>query len=84
MLQPRDPHERILEPSRPDPVTFVSGALFAVVAVGLLLGGILAVYDWKVPGAETPLFYGVLSAFFAALAVQVVAVTVRHLRAGGR
>jgi hypothetical protein len=82
MLQPRNPTERLPEPARPDPATSISAALLAVAAAGLLLGGILAVYDWKVPGAEWPLFYGVLAAFAAALAVQVLAATVRHLRPG--
>jgi hypothetical protein len=85
MLQPRDPQvDRVPEPSRPDPATSVSAALLGVAALGLFLGAILAVYDWKVPGAEMPLFFGVLSSFAAAVLVQVVAVTVRHLRTGGR
>jgi len=84
MLQPRDPHDRLPEPARPDPATSLSALLLALAAVGLLLGGILAVYDWTVPGAEMPLFLGVLSTFGAALAVQVLAATVRHLRPGAR
>jgi fatty acid desaturase len=84
MLQPRDPRERLPQPARPDPATSLSAALLALAALGLFLGGILAVYDWKVPGAETPLFFGVLAAFLAALGVQVLAVTVRHLRPRGR
>jgi hypothetical protein len=84
MLQPRDPQDRLPAPSHPDPATSLSAALLAVTALGLLLGGILAVYDWKVPGAELPLFFGVLAAFGAAVGVQVLAATVRHLRPGGR
>jgi len=82
MLQPRDPRERVLVPARPDPATSVSAVFLAVSALGLLIGGILAVYDWRVPGAEWPLFFGVLASFGAALGVQVLAVTVRHLRPG--
>ena len=84
MLQPREPQERLPRPSHPDPAASVSAALLAVASVGLLLGGILAVYDWKVPGAEMPLFFGVLAAFLAAVGVQVLAATVRHLRPRGR
>jgi hypothetical protein len=84
MLQPRDPHDRLPEPARPDPATSLAAALLAVAAAGLLLGGILAVYDWTVPGAEMPLFFGVLSAFVAALAVQVLAATVRLRKPGRR
>jgi hypothetical protein len=82
MLQPREPAERIPEPHRPDPATSVSTALLALTAVGLFLGGILAVYDWKVPGAETPLLFAVMASFLAALAVQVLAATVRHIHPG--
>lgn len=85
MLQPREPRDRIPEPARPDPAVNLTAALLAVAAVGLLLGGILAVYDWTVPGAELPLFFGVLAAFVAAVGVQVLAATVRHvLKPGSR
>jgi hypothetical protein len=82
MLQPRDPSERIAQPARPDPATSVSAVFLAVSAIGLLLGGILAVYDWQAPGALWPLFIGVMASFGAALGVQVLAATVRHLRPG--
>lgn len=83
MLSPRDPVERLPEPARPDPATSLTAALIAVAAAGLLLGAILAVYDWTVPGAEMPLFIGVVATFGAALAIQVLAATVRHLRPRG-
>lgn len=84
MLQPREPQERVPQPARPDPAVHLTVALLAIAAVGLLLGAILAVYTWEVPGAETPLLLGVLATFGAALAVQVLAATVRHLRPRGR
>jgi hypothetical protein len=84
MLQPRAAQERLPELARPDPAVTLSAALLAVAAAGLLLGGILAVYTWEVPGAEMPLFFGVLATFAASLVVQVLAATVRHLRVGGR
>lgn len=85
MLQPRAPQERFpAGAGGPDPAVSISAALLAVAAAGLLLGGILAVYTWSTPGAEMPLFFGVLSAFAAAIVVQVLAATVRHLRPRGR
>ena len=84
MLQPREPAERSADAARPDPAVSVTAALLAVAAIGLFVGAILAVYTWEVPGAEMPLFFGVLATFVAALAVQVVAATVRHLRPRGR
>lgn len=81
MLAPRVPQDRVpAAPQRPDPAASVTAALLAIAAVGLFLAAILAVYTWEVPGAEMPLFFGVLSAFAAAIVVQVLAATVRHLR----
>ena len=77
MLQPREPEAHVA--AGPDPATSLSVALLAVAAAGLLLGGILAVYTWEVPGAEMPLFFGVLATFVAALAIQVIAATVRSV-----
>jgi len=82
MLQPRDPVERVPEPARPDPATSVSAVFLGVTVLGLFLGGILAVYDWRTPAAEEPLFFGVLAAFLTAVVVQVLAATLRHLRPG--
>jgi hypothetical protein len=82
MLQPRRPQDRVPAPPRPDPATSVSAVFLAFAAMGLFLGGILAVYDWRAPGALWPLFFGVLASFGAALGVQVLAATVRHLRPG--
>jgi hypothetical protein len=48
--------------------------------VGLVLAGILAIYDWTTPGAMLPLFYSVLGLFLAAVVVKVLSVTVRHLQ----
>ena len=81
MLQPREPQKRVVaEPRRPDPAASVTAALLAIAAIGLFIGAILAVYTWEVPGAELPLFFAVLSTFVAAIVVQVLAATVRHLR----
>jgi hypothetical protein len=83
MLQPRDVREPVAAPpSRPDPATSVSALFLAVAALGLFLGGVLAVYDWRAPGALWPLFFGVLASVGAAIGVQVLAATVRALRPG--
>ncbi len=55
-------------------------ALLSLSVVGLVLGGILAIYDWTTPGAVLPLFYTVLALFLVAVAVKVLAATVRHLQ----
>lgn len=69
-------------PSRggPDPLVSVSVAAMAAVAVGLLLAGILAVYDWKTPGAEAPLVFWVAVVAVATLLVDVLVVAARYAR----
>jgi len=54
-------------------VTWLSVLCFGLCVVGLVLGGILAIYDWTTPGAELPLFYTVLGLFLSGLGVQVLA-----------
>lgn len=71
-------------PTRPDPVAAVAVILFAMSTVGLALGGILAIYDWRTPAAVKPLFYAVLGTFFAAVVVLVVGATIRWARSGLR
>lgn len=81
MLRPRDPEgRRAVTVRRPDPVAVVSSLLLTLCAAGLLAGGVLAVYDWTTPGAEMPLFFGVLATFVAALGIEVLAATARRLR----
>ena len=64
----------------PDPLVALNVLLLAVVASGLLIAGILAVYDWKTPGAETPLVVGMAVVAAALAAVDVLALGVRYLR----
>ena len=64
----------------PDPLVALNVLLLAVVASGLLIAGILAVYDWKTPGAETPLVLGLAVVAGALAAVDVAALGVRYLR----
>jgi hypothetical protein len=80
MLQPR-PGE--LAPSPPtafDPWVSVTVLMLGLTVIGLVLGGVLAIYDWRTPGAEQPLFFVVLGIFFAALGIQVMAAAVRWAR----
>jgi hypothetical protein len=54
--------------------------LMGLITVGLVLGGILAIYDWTTPAAEMPLFFTVLVLFLLALAVKVVSTAARHVQ----
>lgn len=65
---------------RPDPAAGLAVILLGVTAVGLLLGSVLAVYDWTTPGAVRPLFFAALATFLAAVATLLLAATVRHAR----
>jgi hypothetical protein len=65
---------------RLDGATRVVVSLLTLTTVGLVLAGILAIYDWTTPGAELPLFFTVLALLQLALAVKVLAATVRHLQ----
>jgi hypothetical protein len=58
--------------------TWISVLLMALCVVGLVLGGVLAVYDWTTPGAEMPLFFTTLGLFLGAIAVQVIAAVGRQ------
>ncbi len=63
-----------------DGVTRTVVALLVLTVVGLVLGGILAIYDWTTPGAMLPLFYTVLALFLIALVTKVLSATVRHFQ----
>jgi hypothetical protein len=78
MLRGRPPSEAA--PPAPDPLVSVSVAAMVVVALGLLLAGILAVYDWKTPGAEAPLVFWVAVLAVATLVIDLLVVGARHLR----
>jgi hypothetical protein len=64
----------------PDPLVSVSVAAMTVVVLGLLLAGILAVYDWKTPGAEAPLVFWIAVVAVATLVIDVLVVGARCLR----
>ena len=64
----------------PDPLVALNVAAMSVVATGLFLAGILAVYDWKTPGAEAPLVFWTAIIAVALFAVDVLVVGLRYLR----
>ena len=63
-----------------DGATRAAVALLGLTVVGLVLAGILAIYDWTTPGAVLPLFFTVLALFLLAVAVKVLSAAVRHLQ----
>lgn len=65
-----------------DPATRTAVFFLVLALVGLFAGGILAVYDWRTPDAEFPLFLGVLVCFGLALVVKIANAAARHF--GGR
>ncbi|TMC49522.1 MAG: hypothetical protein E6J14_08490 [Chloroflexi bacterium] len=66
------------ERPRLDPATRIMVALMGLVATGLLLAGILAVYTYSTPAAEHPLVIGIIVCFGAAMVVKIVDATTRH------
>jgi hypothetical protein len=66
--------------SVPDPLVALNVGGLVVVALGLLLAGILAVYDYSTPGAEAPLVLWVAAIAVALFVVDIAVVGVRHVR----
>ena len=64
----------------PDPLVTLDVAAGTLVSLGLLLAGYLAVYDYATPGAEAPLVLWIALVAVATLVVNVVVVTLRHVR----
>jgi hypothetical protein len=62
-----------------DGVTRTVVALLALLVFGLVLAGILAIYDWTTPGAEMPLVVAGAVVFVVVLVLQVLGATARHL-----
>ena len=83
-LQPRPGQSFPPVRSSADPWVSLSVLLLALTAAGLVLGGILAIYDWTIPGAERPLFFAVLGTFLAAVGIPVITSAARWARAGVR
>lgn len=70
--------------SAPDPVAGLAVVLMALVALGLLLAAVLAVYDVATPPALGPVVKAVAALFAAAVLIIVVGAAVRHARRIGR
>ncbi len=73
----RPPHEAR---GAPDPLVSVNVAAMTLVVLGLLIAGILAVYDWKTPGAEAPLVFWIAVVAVATLLLDLLVVSFRHVR----
>jgi hypothetical protein len=78
MLRSREP--AAVERSMPDPLVALNVAALSVVGAGLFLAGILAVYDWKTPGAEAPLVFWTAITAVALFALDVLVVSLRFVR----
>jgi peptidoglycan/LPS O-acetylase OafA/YrhL len=66
--------------SAPDPLVSVNIAALAVVVAGLFLAAVLAVYDWKTPGAEAPLVFWIAITAIALFIIDVLVVSLRYVR----
>lgn len=64
----------------PDPLVAVNVFALGVVAVGLFIAAVLAVYDWKTPGAEAPLVLVLAIVAIALFGLDLAILVVRHLR----
>jgi hypothetical protein len=86
MLRPRGaaPAEPI--PGQPrarrDPLTSLTAFFLGVIAIGLFVAAILAVYTYSTPAVELPLVIALALAFSALLAVNIIGLALRQLRAG--
>ena len=82
---PTPPMLRSREPAavaRPAPTRWwpSTSPAMSVVGAGLLLAGILAVYDWKTPGAEAPLVFWTAIIAVALFALDLLVVSLRYVR----
>lgn len=77
-------HEAMALGERPDPVATIAVALFGITIVGLVIGGVLAIYDWRTPAAVRPLFWVVLGTFVGGFAVLMLGATLRWARTAPR
>ncbi len=78
MLRSREPAS-VVRPT-PDPLVALNVGAMSVVGIGLLLAGILAVYDWKTPGAEAPLVFWTAITAVALFALDLLVVSLRYIR----
>jgi hypothetical protein len=65
-----------------DPATRTAVFFLVLATIGIFAAGVLAVYDWRTPDAEYPLFLGVLVCFVLALLVKIADAARRHFGGG--
>ena len=78
MLRP--PQTASSRQAAPDPLVALNVLLLSVLAAGLLIAGVLAVYDWKTPGAEAPLVFWMAVIAGAVIILDVILLSLRHVR----
>jgi hypothetical protein len=66
--------------STPDPLVALNVLALGVVAFGLLIAAVLAVYDWKTPGAEAPLVLWLAIIAAAVVGLDLAVLVARHRR----
>jgi hypothetical protein len=66
--------------STPDPLVALNVFALGVVALGLFIAAVLAVYDWKTPGAEALLVLWLAMVGVALLGLDLAVLVTRHLR----
>lgn len=74
------PAETYREAPRLDATAKAVVACLGLLATGLLLAGILAVYDWKPPDIEKPIVFGLILIFCLAVVLAVAGGAVRAVR----
>ena len=83
MLQPRQGENRPAVASAAGPGLSLAVLLLGLTVAGLVLTGVLSIYDWTTPGAVGPLFLSVLGISLAA-GIPVITAAGRWARAGHR
>ena len=78
MLRPREPLPRT--PPEPDPVAAFTVFTLALIALGLFVAAILAVYTYSTPAVELPLVVAIALAFSLLLLVNLLRLGVRQVR----
>lgn len=64
----------------PDPLVSLNVLALGVVAFGLFIAAVLAVYDWKTPGAEAPLVLWLAIITIALVGLDLGVLLIRHMR----
>lgn len=72
------PAEELRGKPQLDAATRTAVFFLSLAVIGLFAGAVLAVYDWRTPDAEFPLFLGVLVCFGLALVVKIADAAARH------